>query len=305
MIRPRFLHSKRARRLLLLLACLTALVVAWFRFRGFDLAGFPPIGGGDFVVYWSGARLALRGLNPNDGTAVWSMVEAVGGPISERGSLMLLPWIVVLVLPVAPLPITPAALVWLLVQLGLLLGSGVVLWGYFAPGDNRYWIGLVLAIAFFPGIIALRIGQMRPWVLAGVVGFLWAQRHRRDLLAGCALALLLTKPNVAYLFGAAALWWVFQYGRWRVMAGWLGTLAATVLILFLFIPNAFGSYLTSMQGADRPLDWASPTLGSWLRASWSSSSPKLARITRSPGSTRWAAAPLMHTTPEPLGPSRA
>jgi hypothetical protein len=149
--------------------------------------------------------------------------------------------------------------------LGLVLGSGLVLWGYFAPGDNRYWIGLLLALAFFPGIVALRIGQMSPWVLAGVVGFLWAQRQRRDLLAGCALALLLTKPHVAYLFGLAVLWWIWQSRRWRVLAGWVGTLAATVVLLFVLLPDAFGPYLASIPGAGRALDWASPTLGTWLR----------------------------------------
>jgi hypothetical protein len=155
---------------------------------------------------------------------------------------------------------------WLLLQLGLILGCGVVLWRYFAPDDDRYWIGLVLAATFVPGLIALRMGQISPWLLLGITGFLWAQRAQRarwDLLAGAALALLLIKPHVTYLFLLAALWWAWREHRRRVLIGWLAALIGASVLVALVSSDVFAQYLRAAAGP--PLYWAPPTLGTWLR----------------------------------------
>jgi hypothetical protein len=151
---------------------------------------------------------------------------------------------------------------WLLVQLGLLLGCGLLLWGYFAPDDQHYWIGPLLAAAFAPSVFALRMGQISPWMLLGVAGFLWGERGRRDLLAGASLALLTIKPHVAYLFLLAVLWWAWRSRRWRVLAGWLAALLAASGVVLLFAPGVFANYLAVVAG---PQDWASGTFGAWLR----------------------------------------
>jgi hypothetical protein len=175
------------------------------------------------------------------------------------------PWILALALPLAPLPLAPATVIWVLVQLGLIIGCGLVLWRYFAPGDNRLWVGAVLSVAFAPTVFALRMGQSSPWLLAGIVGFLYAQRARKDLLAGVSLALLMIKPHLAYLFWLAAMWWAWRHGRRRVLIGWLSAIVIAALVVLLFSSDVFGHYLAVVGRTDLPLDWATPTLSGWLR----------------------------------------
>jgi hypothetical protein len=225
-------------------------------------AGFPTMGSQEFVAYWGAARLLLDGENPYDAAAHEAAVMATGAKV-YGGRLTYPPWTFALVLALAPLPFAPATILWLLLQLGLVLGSGLLLWRYYAPEDRRFWIGPLLAVAFAPGVFALRNGQVTPWLLVGVVGFLWGERKRRDGLAGASLALLTIKPHVAYLFLLAALWWALSNRRWRVLAGFMGVLAAASGLVTLFAPDLFANYLAAL--ASPPLDWATATLGAWLR----------------------------------------
>jgi hypothetical protein len=122
----------------------------------------------------------------------------------------------------------------------------------------------VLAIVFTPGLNALRIGQISPWLLAGVVGFLIAERGRRDLLAGASLSVLMIKPHVAYLFWLAALWWAWQSRRRGVLVGWLAALVVASAITLVLVPDLFANYLSA--AGDPPLGWATAAVGFWLRA---------------------------------------
>ena len=263
MSRVGLLHSRLARRLLLLLALVVALALLWLRGPAWYLSGFGAVGGHDFIEYWSGARLLQGGGNPYHPTALLAMEQAAGWPEAEPLLMWNPPWALALVLPLAFLPFGPAVALWFLIELGLVLGSGLLLWRVLAPGDGRYWIGLVLAAGFVPGLFALRIGQISPWLLAGIVGFLCAERRRRDVLAGAALALLMIKPQVTYLFWLAALWWAWRYRRRRVLIGWLVALMGASGLVLLFAPDVFVNYLTVAGQA--PLYWATPTLGGWLR----------------------------------------
>jgi hypothetical protein len=262
MTRAGLLPSRRARRLalLLVLLALVGFLLLWgprFYLPGY---GFP--GSHDFIQYWSAARLLMHGGNPYDPAALLAVEQAAGWPEAKPLLMWNPPWTLALLLPLAPLSYGVATLVWLFLQLSLILGSGVLLWRYFAPGDNRFWIGMVLAVAFTPSLSALRIGQISPWLLLGVAGFLWAQRGHRDLLAGASLALLMIKPHIAYLFWLAALWWALRSRRPRILAGWLAALAAATGLVVLCAPSILANYLAAMSGP--PLEWLTPTLGTWL-----------------------------------------
>jgi hypothetical protein len=262
MTRPGLLGSRRARRLLLLLALVAVLALLLLRGPAAFRGRFGLVGSHDFLEYWGAARLLWHGGNPYDPVALLAVEQGVGWPESRALMMYNPPWTLTLLLPLAPLPFGLATITWLLVQLGLLLGCSLLLWRYFAPDDRRYWIGPLLAAAFAPSVFALRMGQISPWLLLGVVGFLWCQRGRRDLLAGASLALLTIKPHVAYLFWLAALWWAWRSRRWRVLAGWLAALIAASGVVLLFSPAIFANYLVVVAG---PQDWASPTFGGWLR----------------------------------------
>jgi hypothetical protein len=141
------------------------------------------------------------------------------------------------------------------------VSSGLLLWRYFAPEQGRPWFGLLLAAGFFPCFSAMNMGQISPWLLAGVVGFLWAEREERDLAAGAALALLMIKPHLTFLFWAAALWWAWSSGRRRVLIGWTGGLLGASGVILLVAPSVFRDY----AGAMAVPRWVPPTIGTWLR----------------------------------------
>jgi hypothetical protein len=258
----KLLGSRGARRLLILLGWVVVLGALWVKRPIVHEAGFPVVGSQEFVVYWSAVQLLRGGENPYDAAALWNIVESTGGVV-YGGQLKYPPWMLVLLLPLAPLSFSTATMLWLAVQLVLLLGSGLLLWRYFAPADGRIWVGPLLAVAFAPGIFALRNGQITPWLLVGIVGFLWGTRMRREALAGAALALLTIKPHVAYMFWLAALWWAWQGRRWRVFVAWLGTLVVASGVVTLFAPDLFVNYSAALTSP--PIDWATATLGAWLR----------------------------------------
>ena len=58
---------------------------------------------------------------------------------------------------------------------------------------------LGLALSLFPTLIALRMGQISPLMLAGLVGFLYFLRHERGWLAGLALLPATVKPHLFHL----------------------------------------------------------------------------------------------------------
>ncbi|MFC2029555.1 glycosyltransferase family 87 protein [Chloroflexota bacterium] len=260
LFRPR---ARAIRRLVMIVAGAGVLLALCLRGLGDYESGFPPLGSTDFVQYWSAARLLVGGGNPYDPATLFSMEQSVGWPQPEPLLMWNPPYVLALVLPVAYLPFNLATLAWLSLQFGLILGSGVLLWRYFAPDDGRYWIGLLAGLAFVPALFSLRLGQISPWLLVGVVGFLWAEHSRRDFLAGSALALLMIKPQVTYLFLLAALWWAWRDRRWRVLAGGLGAMLAASGLVFLVSPGIVANYLAA--AARPPLYWLPPTVGTWLR----------------------------------------
>jgi hypothetical protein len=221
------------------------------------------VGSQDFIAFWSAARLTILGRNPYDAASMLAVQRAAGWPHDDPNVLWNPPWALAIVMPLGLLSFHVATFVWLLLQLSLLLVSGFLLWRRFSAGSRRHWIGLLLAAVFVPGWFALHMGKIVTWVLAGVVGFLWAERRGRDLAAGAALALLTIKPHLTYLFFLAALWWIWRSRRWSVLIGWLVALAGASGLVLLVNRDIFGRYLAA--AANPPLHWATPTPGAWLR----------------------------------------
>lgn len=257
----KWLGCKRARLLVLVLALAGALIL--LALRGFDtyLGRFGSVGSLDFVEYWSAARLVMDGGNPYDPTALLAVERAAGWPWEDPLPMWNPPWTLALVLPVALLPFGVASFVWLLVQLGLLLVSGLLLWRYFAAQEGREWLSFYLVVGFFPSLSALKLGQISPWMLLGLIGFLWAERQRQDWVAGASLSLLMIKPHVTYLFLAAALWWAWRRERWSILVGWIAGLIGTSTLVLSLAPPVFRDYV----GAVRVPEWITPTVGGWLR----------------------------------------
>jgi hypothetical protein len=253
------------------LAVLGALVLASFVLLARQLAQAAPsdlanFSGHDFTQYYGAARLLLQRANPYDPVTLLAMERTIGWTALDPILMWNPPWTLALVLPLTALPFNLAAWAWLALNSGLMLVCGAALWRIIAPGDRRYWIGMGAAIVFMPTLQALRLGQISPWLLVGITGFLVAVHARRDGLAGATLVLLTIKPHVSFLFLFAIAWWVVRERRWRVPLGAVATLAGACVVVGVISPAIFGQYLRAASGP--PLYWRSATLGTWLRTAF-------------------------------------
>lgn len=258
---PQLVRGRTARRIVLAAALIGALVCLCLHARVWRKVEWGTVGTYDFVAYWSAAKLLRQGGDPYDPKALLPWQQQVGWPYNEANRFWYAPWTLILIVPTALLPFGLAAMGWTLLQIVVIVSSGMLLWGYFAPEGKHPWLGLLVAVGFFPCFSAINMGQISPFLLAGVVGFLWAERKTRDLAGGAALALLMIKPHVTYLFWPAAVWWAWQSGRRRVLLGWIGVLVGASGVTLVVSPTVFRDY----AGAVALPPWATPNIGVWLR----------------------------------------
>ncbi|GLC91569.1 hypothetical protein Tamer19_09770 [Cupriavidus sp. TA19] len=194
--------------------------------------------GGDFVVFWSAAKVTLSGgAAAAYDYATLRQVELVAVPELAIGDGVL-PWLY-----------PPTFLLFVLV-LGL-LPYGLATFLFLAGGALCYAYPLCrtlprqawLAGVAFPGIaVVLATGQNALW-LAGCAGLALVCLRTRPVLAGVLLGLLTVKPHLALVFPLALL----CARNWRA----LGALVATALALALMALLAFGAapYLAFLHNA--------------------------------------------------------
>ncbi|WP_349608939.1 MULTISPECIES: glycosyltransferase family 87 protein [Cupriavidus] len=184
--------------------------------------------GGDFVVFWSAAKLALANgaAAPYDYAMLWQ-VELATVPNLALG-YGVLPWLYppTFLLFVLAFGLLPYGLATFLFLAG---GAGWYAWALCRTLPREAW----LAGMAFPGIaVVLACGQNALW-LAGCAGLALACLRSRPVLAGVLLGLVTVKPHLALMFPVALL----CARNWRA----LGAMAATALALALAALLAFGT----------------------------------------------------------------
>jgi len=227
------------------------------------LAADPRVFADDYVEYWAAGRLNLTAGNPYAADALLPLERAVGRT-AEVLMMWNPPYTLALAMPLALLPYPASRLTWLLLNLLAVMVAVAWWWQLIGGPLRRGWLAQLVAFTFFPTVTVLRMGQIGPLLLLGIVGFLWHERQRRDWLAGAFLALVAIKPHLLYLVWIALLLWLAQTRRWRVLAGAAATLAAATAAALAANPAVIGQYLAA-TAADSPLVWATPTFGSLLR----------------------------------------
>lgn len=220
----------------------------------------------DFIEYWSAGQLLLQGRNPYDPVELYRIQVSAGNQDEYPVLMWNPPWLLVWILPLLLIPFEAAALVWLLLNLVLLLLCATVIWRLLAPPAARPRIAVawVAMLAFIPGLSVLLLGQMSTLMLVGVVGFLFCVERRNPLVAGMFLALTTIKPHLVYLLWIAVAWWVVSERQWKVALGAGVTVIISIGALAAISPECLGQYRSALLSP--PLYWASPTIGTVLRA---------------------------------------
>ena len=257
----------RSPRLLLmvgvLLACLG--VIGW---KGSELLAdpsvFPP---DDFVEYWAAGRLNALGQNPYDGTLLLPLEQHAGRDTDEPVMMWNPPWTLILAMPVGLLKARAAQLLWLAASLVTVVGCADRLWALYGGPTGLRWVGWLLALTFLPTLFVLQAGQIGPFILLGVTGFLLAERAGRPWQAGAAGVLVAIKPHLAYLFWIALAVWAIRRPvptRWKVIAGGVLAGALATAVPLACNPDVVDQYRDALTHRT-PEQWKSPTLGSLLR----------------------------------------
>lgn len=229
--------------------------------------------GVDFRGYYAAARVLMRGSDPYDYTLVSRVLLEVTGEMGNN-PYYYPPWFVVTVIPLAWLPFQAARLVWILILVGAYwMGADLSLRVLRTDLHGwRRWLA-ISAGAYLLIWLSVRSEQLGSILLLMLALSLWAYQRRIDWLAGLALALTLTKPNVTWLTVPVvgllflqrrrrAAWWAV--GSLAVLAG-VSTIIAPTWFQHLADPD-FGAGLSYvLDGPDQVTSIRlSATLSDWL-----------------------------------------
>ncbi len=219
---------------------------------------------GDFIEYWSAARLNFSGGNPYSPQELLAVQQAAGATAAEPLIMYNPPWMLSLAAPFAVLSYPWARTAWLLVQFVLLVGCATWGWLYWQGSRRKIWLAWLVMFTFWPTFSMLATGQLGVFMLVGILGFAYAVRYQSWWAAGVALALMTLKPQLLYLFWLAWLFWLWEMRLWKMVLAGALVLVGLTLPPYLANPLVFQQYVACLQMSP-PVAWATPTLGTLLR----------------------------------------
>jgi len=219
----------------------------------------------DFVEYWSAGRLNAAGANPYDPAAVLREQVAIGWTDAEPIMMYNPPWTLALAMPIGAVEFRLARSIWLPLELFLTLWCASRLWQIYGGAPERVTRAWFVALLWTPTMLALRFGQLSPFMLFGLVGFLWSVRRERDVAAGAFLSLTAVKPQLVALVWVPFALWVLADRRWKALAGAAICLALASLAALATNPTVFAQYVALMSSAPPTLTFESPNIATVLR----------------------------------------
>jgi len=211
----------------------------------------PKIGDVDFRPYWSSSYLLRVGQDFSDVENMdriertltgWDGPYTMSAWFAPTGNLILLPFTFV--------PFARAAYYWLVINIFVLFFSAISLWN--KPKD--IWIPLVLTFAFSGTLLSLIAGQVNTLVLLGLALFTFFSSSKRDLIAGACLALTTIKPHLVILTLPLLVLDMIWNKKWRMFAGFVGTLIVCAITLWIIHPSwhvSFWQVITSGMSSYR------------------------------------------------------
>lgn len=218
----------------------------------------------DFIEYWAAGRLNFTQGNPYSPEQIKMLQMQVGR--MEGVPLMMWnpPWTLTLVMPFALMRYTAGRLLWLLISLAIIVFVADYVWRLYGGDLSQRWLVWLLACTFGPSLQVLRLGQITPFLLIGVAGFLHLLENKRWFWAGSVAALWLIKPHLLYLVIVVLLLWMLEHRNFIPLIGMTAMLGAALAIAWLVNPAVFQQYLIATT-QNPPAEWMTPTLGGLLR----------------------------------------
>jgi Glycosyltransferase family 87 len=221
----------------------------------------PRIGSIDFRPYWSSSFLLAHGQDFSDPSKLddverkltgWSESYTMSAWFAPTGNLVLLPYTV--------FSFQRAAYYWLITNIMIVFFGVVLIWHH---TTSPMWIALVAAFGFSMTLLSLIFGQVNTLVMLGIALFLFFSASKRNFAMGASLILTTIKPHLVILTLPLLIFDIIRRKQWRVIVGFIGTLAGCALILFYLYPawpNSFWNLVISGMSSAREV----PTLAGIL-----------------------------------------
>lgn len=228
----------------------------------------------DFAEYWAAGRLNAAGHNPYDFGAVLREEQQLGWQQAQPVMMYNPPWALALAMPMGAIEFRLARSIWLPIQILVTLWCATRLWILYGGAPRYTTRACCLALVWTPTLIALRMGQLSPVILLGLVGFLWSLSRGRDIASGAFFALTAVKPHLVALVWVPFLFWAILDRNWKALAGAAACLAGMSVIAISTNPSVFVQYQQLMASAPPTLEFESPNIATVLRvaidstASW-------------------------------------
>lgn len=193
----------------------------------------------DFIQYWASGQLLAHGGNPYDPDATLRLEKSMGFTNPVVAISLSPPMIFLLTSPLGFFSAPIASGIWTaLLVLALLLSLWVIWLSLDRPHGHFYWLGF----CFAPVLTCLMAGQIGVFLLLGAALFLWLRRSR-PLLAGMTLLPCTLKPHLFVPFGITLLLWTVHRRQYRILAGALIALIASVAFATLVDPHSWSQWL--------------------------------------------------------------
>jgi hypothetical protein len=225
----------------------------------------------DFAHLWASGRIFLSGGNPYDAAQLALLQNQIGAApaVTEASAITLNPpWALLILVPFGMLNYSLARLAWLLVNVTLILVSAQMAWRIYTNSTNKTWLAGIIAFSFAPTISVLSKGQITPWILLGIVGFLiYTAKDQYTWVGGASLVLCTIKPHLAYLLWPAIGLWIIGARQWKLLFVAVLIFFISALSTLLFDQQIYSQYLTAIRSFPA-YAWATPTIGSHLRYFW-------------------------------------
>ncbi|MFZ0804286.1 MAG: glycosyltransferase family 87 protein [Terriglobales bacterium] len=208
--------------------------IAW-NLRGRLAAGYA-----DFTAFYTAGKLVRQGQGSRlyDPQAQWRVQQEFARDVAIRqGPLpyLRLPFEALLFVPFTFLPYSAACLVWLLLNLGVVIGVALFLRTQLGLAHEfPAWLPVLMALAFVPVFLTLLQGQDSILLLLFYSLAFVALREGADFRAGCWLGLGLIKPHLVLPFVAIGV----LRGKHKMAAGFL---LLTVVLLLVSLGVVGGS----------------------------------------------------------------
>jgi len=221
------------------------------------LVGIAPIVGAyaasrplrDFVEYWTAAHLLMAHRNPYSVSEMLQTQLVLGWHEAMPIIPLNPPWTLALFAPLGwTKSYSLAWLAWFLLMTAVVaLSSWLLMDLYFGEVripeiSDSVSYRCLFAFTFFPTLLCLGFGQIAPFVLLGVAGFLHFELQGKIARAGLFLSLTSVKPQLVYLLWVAVFVQFWQQRRWRVLGPIVLVISALTFCTLQVDPKAFGQY---------------------------------------------------------------